>query len=85
MKKLCKKCGRIKNLKKFHKEKLSRDGRQAYCKKCCVGYGISRNNKNKEKVKMAVEVLRTFEEEYPVEYKIVIEKINERNTERSLA
>ena len=81
--KICGKCNKLKDLEDFHLDNSNKDGRQGTCKACRKKYNAK--SPRGGKIKMATLVLKTFEEEYPVEYKRVIEKINERNTERSLA
>ena len=77
--KYCAKCLTDKPKDDFHKNKSSKDGCVNRCKKCCSDV----HKENRLKVEMAIEVLKTFEEECPDEYKRVIKKINERNTERN--
>ncbi len=78
--KFCHKCLKDKSTGSFNKNKSAKDGLTYWCKKCRKKV----HSDNQRKIKMAIEVLKTFEEEYPVEYKRVIEKINKRNTERNL-
>ena len=50
MKKKCSKCGLHKALCEFHKQKLSKDGLQAYCKSCDNNYQQSYHQDNRMKI-----------------------------------
>ena len=78
--KYCVRCLTDKPIDDFHKNKSSNDGRVNRCKKCCSDV----HKENRLKVEMAIEVLQTFEQESPDEYKRIIVIINEnQNLERN--
>ncbi|KKK61677.1 hypothetical protein LCGC14_3011900, partial [marine sediment metagenome] len=52
--KFCGKCEKNKKAGDFHKNKARKDGLQYYCKKCRRKYNI----KEKQKIEMAVKVLK---------------------------
>jgi hypothetical protein len=83
--KICRICGFLKELDEFHIDKNSKDGRQAICKICRKKYNDITRLKNAKKVKMAILVLKTFEQEYPKEYKKVIQIIDKINPAQPLS
>jgi hypothetical protein len=47
---VCTKCGTLKLLTEFHKDKSTRNGFRKWCKKCAVPASIAYHNRNKEHV-----------------------------------
>jgi len=69
--KKCSKCGKIKPLSEFYKDKRAKNGRQSWCKECIIKY----EEKNKERILDYAKGYRENNKEY-------IEKYREENKEK---
>lgn len=51
MSKTCSRCGEVKPLDEFNKDRTARDGRRTCCKPCYSAYGRERRNANRERLR----------------------------------
>ena len=69
MTKRCTKCGEVKSLEEFHKNRAAKDGLQNHCKSCIAEYGRKRYAERGDEIRASVRTYRAENREKVLEAK----------------